>query len=122
MPFYVYDGDQYIICSTLLRAKLKMEQAISSARKIARFDREWPDWTEQIRAYEAPEETEEPYDYPCVLMAVETNIRRPSSKLNENGYDDDGNWWLDPDEYNCDYEVVECKNCNYEVMECKNDK
>lgn len=107
MPMHLYDGDSWSIHPDLETAKAGAKASIDAARDVARFDREWPGWVEDICISEGPADAEEPGELPVRLQAVETNVERPSSALDEDGYDDNYNWWESPNAYTCDYDLAE---------------
>lgn len=108
---YVYDGDSYHRCDTLKEAEEILAESVSAARDIARYEGEWPDWMESMRAYDdkgkSTKSDDDPMSFPCVLRVVKINVQRPSSALDEDGYDDEGDGWPDSSAYNCDYEIEE---------------
>lgn len=106
MAFHVYDGDSYSVYSNLEEAKNACRDAINAARDIARNEGEWPYWIESIRIFEGSEDAEEPYDLPCVLTVIKINVNSPSSELDKDGYDDNGDWWPSDDAYNCDFDIA----------------
>jgi len=107
MVMHLYDGDSWSVYPDLEAAKAAAAVSIDAARDAAKFDREWPDWVGDIRVHEGPADVEDPSELPCVLKAVEINIQRPSSKLDEYGEDDEGNWWDGDDAYTCDFDLAE---------------
>lgn len=106
MTFHVYDGDAWYKCATLAEAEIACREAITATLDYCRIDGEWPDWVESICAHEGPEDAEEPWLLPKVLRAVEVNVQKPSSELDEEGYDSDGEWWSDSENYRCNYDVA----------------
>lgn len=106
MAFHLYDGDNWSVHPDLETAAAEAHKAIEVAREVARFDGEWPEWLESVRVYEGPADTEEPAALPCVVKAVEANARHPSSELDEEGFDDSGDWWSAHDAYTCDFAMA----------------
>lgn len=106
MTFHVYDGDAWFKCATLAEAEAACQEAIAAALDVCRFDCEWPDWVENICAHEGPDDAEEPDLLPKVLRAVEVDVQRPSSALDEDGYDSECEWWSDSESYRCNFAVA----------------
>jgi|SRR5688572_21675439 len=106
MTIHVYDGDSWSKHPDLVAAEAACRVSLDAAREQASFDREWPEWVEDIRAYEGPDDVECPAELPCVLRAIQINIQTPSSELDENGYDSDYEWWESQDASRCDYDIA----------------
>lgn len=106
MPMHLYDGDSWSVYADLEAAKTAALVSIEAAKEAAKYDSEWPDWVEQICIREGPADAEDPGELPVLLKAVETNVERPSSALDEHGYDDENNWWASSDAYTCDYDLA----------------
>lgn len=106
MVFHLHDGGEWFVFQDIDAAREAGSEALAIARKEADFDREWPDWVNDICVTEGPEDAEDPSELPCVLKVVEVDIKRPSSELDEDGYDDNLDWWAAADSYNCDFDLA----------------
>lgn len=106
MPMHLYDGDNWSVHPDMATAEAGARVSIEAARDVAKFDREWPEWVEQIAVHEGPADAEEPGALPCALKAVAVNVKTPSSALDEEGYDDENEWWESADASRCDFDLV----------------
>lgn len=106
MIFHLYDGDSWSRHPDLATAEAEARKSIDAARDAAKFDSEWPDWVEQIAVHEGPDDAEEPGLLPRVLRASPINVETPSSPLDEDGYDDEHEWWDGNDASRCDYDLL----------------
>lgn len=106
MAYYAHNGEETFECKTLDEALSICREAIKYARDNC--DPEWPNWVSDIRIKEGPAglaDWEDRSALPVICRAVEANIIRPSSPLDDEGYDDQGEYWGDGCEYRCDYEM-----------------
>ncbi|MTH94919.1 hypothetical protein [Roseibium sp. RKSG952] len=62
MTFHEYDGEGWHKHETLETALTGCKKSLEAAKKCAQLDynKEWPDWVEQISVYEAPNDCEYP--------------------------------------------------------------
>jgi hypothetical protein len=109
MTIHLYDGDTWHKFTTIAEARKAGDDAIKTAREIASDDGLWPEWIEDIQAFQAPSDAKDPSEFPCILKAKPVDMQRPSSALDAEGYDDQGTYWSDPDACRCDYEIRKCR-------------
>lgn len=107
--YYAHDGDCWHYFGDLNAAKTLCDESIQAARDVAKFENEWPDWIEQICIHQGPAGEEDPDQLPKLMIAKPINVKRPSSPLDEHGYDSEGEWWADSESSSCDYALVEWK-------------
>lgn len=85
------------------------KEAISYAKGMAETDGEWPTDMDSICIREGKPGLvgwEEQVELPVIYKATEIDISRPSSPLDEDGYDSEGNFWSGPGAYACDYDIL----------------
>jgi hypothetical protein len=109
--YFLYDGDGWSKHTSIAEAKAAADVSLRDARDAACFDVAWPSWTEEIRIYEGfadADPSEERLE--CVLQATEVDICTPSSALDEDGCDSNGDWWASEDAYTCNFAMLSPKN------------
>lgn len=108
MAFYAYALDEWTEHETLDSAKEACAVALRLAGEEARDFGEWPLWVEDIAIHKGRKglrNQELIGDLPVVMRAGETNIRRPAGKLDDEGHDEDGEYFGSV-EYYCDVGLV----------------
>ena len=105
MAYYAYGCDEAQECATLSDAldfcRIVIDYAYDNC------DPEWPLYVEDIHIKQgAPGLDDEAQDdLPTIYIATPVNITRPSSDLDEDGCDSNGDYWGNGCDFMCDYEM-----------------
>lgn len=111
MTIYVWDGDSWSRHADMVEAERACNAALDQARDTAITEGEWPDWVSDVCARKGDSEAPDPSELPVALISTAVDVKYPSSKLDEDGYDSEGEYWEDPDQRMCEFAMLppDCK-------------
>lgn len=99
--YHVWDNSEHMFTADFEDAKKLANEGLKNARDNC--DPEWPRETCEIAIYKGPKSEEDFSSLPMILVATEINVVHPSSALDEDNYDDSGEYFPCGVEYMCEY-------------------